>query len=211
MPTKSSSSSARPPSRPETALAFSNPRWNSRSGATTFSSTVIPRNSRVIWKVRPRPRCARRQGGFPSIRCPSNQTSPACGAIVPPIRLKTVVLPDPFGPISAVIEPSGTLTGREIPIVGDEYVDPEFGTGAVKVTPAHDPNDYQIGLRHDLEQLLVMNDDATMNAAAGADFEGLDRFKAREKVVERFEELGLLERVEDYEITLPVCERCKTV
>ncbi|MGD9587770.1 MAG: valine--tRNA ligase [Pyrinomonadaceae bacterium] len=103
------------------------------------------------------------------------------------------------------------LTGREIPIVGDDYVDPEFGTGAVKVTPAHDPNDYQIGLRHDLEQLLVMNDDGTMNAAAGADFDGLDRFKAREKVIERFEELGLLERVEDYEITLPVCERCKTV
>ncbi|MCC6329602.1 MAG: valine--tRNA ligase [Acidobacteria bacterium] len=103
------------------------------------------------------------------------------------------------------------LTDREIPIVGDEYVDPEFGTGAVKVTPAHDPNDYQIGLRHDLEQLLVMNDDATMNAAAGAEFEGLDRFKAREKVIERFDELGLLEKIDDYEITLPVCERCKTV
>ncbi len=103
------------------------------------------------------------------------------------------------------------LTGREIPIVADEYVDAEFGTGAVKVTPAHDPNDYQIGLRHNLEQLLVMNDDATMNAAAGHDFEGIDRFKAREKVVEKFEELGLLEKVEDYEITLPVCERCKTV
>ena len=103
------------------------------------------------------------------------------------------------------------LTDREIPIVADEYVDAEFGTGAVKVTPAHDPNDYQIGLRHNLEQLLVMNDDATMNAAAGAEFEGLDRYKAREKVVERFEELGLLERVEDYEVSLPVCERCKTV
>jgi valyl-tRNA synthetase len=103
------------------------------------------------------------------------------------------------------------LTNREIPIVADEYVDPEFGTGAVKVTPAHDPNDYQIGLRHDLEQLLVMNDDGTMNAAAGAEFEGLDRFKAREKVVERFEELGLLEKIEDYEITLPICERCKTI
>ncbi|MFN6964122.1 MAG: valine--tRNA ligase [Pyrinomonadaceae bacterium] len=103
------------------------------------------------------------------------------------------------------------LTGREIPIVADEYVDPEFGTGAVKVTPAHDPNDYAIGLRHDLPQLLVMNDDATMNAAAGADFEGLDRFEARKKVVERFEELGLLEKVEDYEVSLPICERCKTV
>src|SRR5829696_5316572 len=160
MPTNSSSSSARLASRPDTASVFKRRTWKPRSGATTFSSTVISRNSRVIWKVRPSPRWARCQGGFPSIRRPSNQTSPACGAIVPPIRLKTVVLPDPFGPISAVIEPSGTLTGREIPIVGDEYVDPEFGTGAVKVTPAHDPNDYQIGLRHDLEQLLVMNDDA---------------------------------------------------
>src|SRR5436190_173604 len=103
------------------------------------------------------------------------------------------------------------LTDREIPIVADEYVDAEFGTGAVKVTPAHDPNDYQIGLRHDLEQLLVMNDDGTMNAGAGVDFEGLDRFKAREKVIERFEELGLLEKIDDYEITLPICERCKTI
>ncbi len=103
------------------------------------------------------------------------------------------------------------LTDRKIPIVADEYVDAEFGTGAVKVTPAHDPNDYQIGLRHGLEQLLVMNDDATMNTAAGAEFEGLDRYKAREKVVERFEELGLLDRVDDYEVSLPVCERCKTV
>ncbi len=103
------------------------------------------------------------------------------------------------------------LTDREIPIVADEYVDAEFGTGAVKITPAHDPNDYQVGLRHDLPQLLVMNDDGTMNAAAGKDFEGLDRFKAREMVVERFAELGLLEKVDDYEITLPVCERCKTI
>ena len=103
------------------------------------------------------------------------------------------------------------LTGREIPIVADDYVDPEFGTGAVKITPAHDPNDYQLGERHNLPQLLVMNDDGTMNAAAGADFDGLDRFKAREKVVERFEELGLLEKIEDYEITLPICERCKTI
>ena len=103
------------------------------------------------------------------------------------------------------------LTSREIPIVGDEYVDAEFGTGAVKITPAHDPNDYQIGQRHNLQQLLVMNDSGEMNADAGPDFEGLDRFVAREKVVERFEELGLLEKIDDYEITLPVCERCKTI
>jgi valyl-tRNA synthetase len=103
------------------------------------------------------------------------------------------------------------LTNREIPIIADEYVDSEFGTGAVKITPAHDPNDYQVGQRHNLPQILVMNDDATMNSEAGAEFEGLDRFKAREKVIERFEELGLLEKIEDYEISLPTCERCKTI
>lgn len=103
------------------------------------------------------------------------------------------------------------LTNREIPIIADEYVDAEFGTGAVKITPAHDPNDYLVGERNNLEQLLVMNMDGTMNAAAGAEFEGLDRFAAREKVVAMFDELGLLEKVDDYEITLPVCERCKTV
>ncbi|MEP6848221.1 MAG: valine--tRNA ligase [Acidobacteriota bacterium] len=103
------------------------------------------------------------------------------------------------------------LTNREIPIIADAYVDAEFGTGAVKITPAHDPNDYLVGERHNLEQRLVMNMDATMNAAAGTEFEGLDRFVAREKVVEEFEKLGLLEKVDDYEITLPVCERCKTI
>ncbi|MDQ4121175.1 MAG: valine--tRNA ligase [Acidobacteriota bacterium] len=103
------------------------------------------------------------------------------------------------------------LANREIPIIADEYVDAEFGTGAVKITPAHDPNDYEVGIRHNLEQLVVMNDDATMNGNAPAEFVGLDRYKAREKVVARFEELGLLEKVEDYEISLPVCERCKNV
>ncbi|HZH34664.1 MAG TPA: valine--tRNA ligase, partial [Pyrinomonadaceae bacterium] len=103
------------------------------------------------------------------------------------------------------------LTNREIPIVADDYVDPEFGTGAVKITPAHDPNDYEIGLRHNLEQLVIMNDDATMNDAAGAEFAGLDRYEAREKVIGRFEELGLLEKIDDYEIALPLCERCGTV
>jgi valyl-tRNA synthetase len=103
------------------------------------------------------------------------------------------------------------LTGRVIPIVADEYVDSEFGTGAVKITPAHDPNDYEIGKRHDLQQLNVMNKDATMNADAGADFEGLDRYKARKLVIERFDELGLLDKIDEYEMSLPVCERCKTV
>jgi valyl-tRNA synthetase len=103
------------------------------------------------------------------------------------------------------------LTEREIPVITDEYVDAEFGTGAVKITPAHDPNDYLVGQRHDLDQLLVMNDDGTMNAAAGSEFVGMDRFAAREKVVADFERLGLLEKIEDYEITLPICERCKTI
>jgi valyl-tRNA synthetase len=103
------------------------------------------------------------------------------------------------------------LTNREIKIIADEYVESEFGTGAVKITPAHDPNDYEIGERHNLEKLVVMNDDATMNEAAGVEFVNLDRYAARERVVEKFEELGLLEKIEDYEVVLPVCERCKTV
>ena len=103
------------------------------------------------------------------------------------------------------------LTNREIPIIADEYVESEFGTGAVKVTPAHDINDWEMGERHNLEKLVIMNDDATMNSNAGADFEGLDRYVAREKVIERFEELGLLEKIEDYDVTLPHCERCKTI
>ncbi len=103
------------------------------------------------------------------------------------------------------------LTNREIKIIADEYVESEFGTGAVKITPAHDPNDYEIGERHNLEKIVIMNADATMNQNAGADFEGLDRYEAREKVIEKFEELGLLEKIDDYEVVLPHCERCKTV
>jgi valyl-tRNA synthetase len=103
------------------------------------------------------------------------------------------------------------LTNREIPIVADEYVDPEFGTGAVKITPAHDPNDYEMGLRHNLEQVVVIDPYAKMTAEAGADFAGLDRYQAREKVVADFEALGLLEKVVDYEFSISKCERCKTV
>ena len=103
------------------------------------------------------------------------------------------------------------LTGRQIPIIGDDYVESEFGTGAVKITPAHDPNDWEIGERHGLERLVVMNDDATMNEAAGSIFTGLDRYEARELVIEKFVELDLLEKIDDYEVTLPRCERCKTV
>ncbi|MET0645439.1 MAG: valine--tRNA ligase, partial [Pyrinomonadaceae bacterium] len=103
------------------------------------------------------------------------------------------------------------IVGREIPVVADEFVDPEFGTGAVKVTPAHDPNDYALGKRHGLAQVTVIDQHARMTAEAGAEFEGLDRYEAREKVVEKFEELGLLEKVADYEFSITKCGRCRAV
>ncbi|MER3426780.1 MAG: valine--tRNA ligase [Pyrinomonas sp.] len=103
------------------------------------------------------------------------------------------------------------LVGREIPIIADEAVDPEFGTGAVKVTPAHDPNDYEMGRRHHLPPVVIMDQHARMTEAAGPEFVGLDRYEARERVVQRFSELGLLERVEDYEFAISRCDRCRTV
>ena len=103
------------------------------------------------------------------------------------------------------------LTSREIPIIADEYVDAEFGTGAVKITPAHDPNDYEMGLRHNLDEVIVIDAHAKMTAAAGAAFAGLDRYQAREKVVAEFEAEGLLEKIVDYEFSISKCERCKTV
>jgi valyl-tRNA synthetase len=103
------------------------------------------------------------------------------------------------------------ILNREIPIVADDFVESEFGTGAVKVTPAHDPNDYEMGLRHNLEQIQVIDQFAKMTDAAGADFAGLDRYKARELVIEKLEALGLLEQIVDYEFAISKCERCKTV
>jgi valyl-tRNA synthetase len=103
------------------------------------------------------------------------------------------------------------IVGREIPVVADEFVDPEFGTGAVKVTPAHDPADYALGKRHDLPQVTVIDQHARMTADAGAEFEGLDRYEARERVVQKFEESGLLEKVVDYEFAITKCGRCRTV
>ena len=103
------------------------------------------------------------------------------------------------------------LTGREIPVIADEFVEPEFGTGAVKVTPAHDANDYEMGQRHSLPQVVVIDAQAKMTEDAGEDFAGLDRYKARTRVVEKFEELGLLEKVDEYEFAISKCERCKTV
>src|SRR5437867_2782549 len=102
------------------------------------------------------------------------------------------------------------IVNREIPIVADEFVESEFGTGAVKVTPAHDPNDYEMGIRHNLEQVNVIDRFARMTEEAGAEFAGLDRYKARELVIEKLEELGLLEKTVDYEFSISKCERCKT-
>jgi len=103
------------------------------------------------------------------------------------------------------------LTDREIPIIADEYVDKEFGSGFVKVTPAHDPNDFEIGLRHDLEQLLVIDEHGVMNEAAGSDFAGLDRYAARKKALQMLQEQGLLEKIEDHEHAVGHCYRCDTV
>ena len=102
------------------------------------------------------------------------------------------------------------LTGREIPVVSDDFVDPEFGTGAVKVTPAHDPNDFEMGQRHDLAQLVVIGEDGRMTDAAGP-YAGTDRFAARRAVVEQLEADGLLDRVEDHRHAVGHCSRCDTV
>jgi len=102
------------------------------------------------------------------------------------------------------------IVEREVPIVADAAVSREFGTGAVKVTPAHDFNDFELGLRHGLEVVQVMGLDARMSAAAGA-YEGLDRYEARKRIVADLDALGALERVEDYKLGVGVCYRCKTV
>ncbi len=101
------------------------------------------------------------------------------------------------------------LVGREIPVIADEYVDKEFGTGCVKITPAHDPNDFEVGLRHNLEQIKVMNDDATMNSYAGK-YEGLDRYECRKQMVEDLEKQGLLVKIEDHSHNVGQCYRCAT-
>ena len=90
------------------------------------------------------------------------------------------------------------LVGREIPIIADEYVDPEFGTGCVKITPAHDPNDFEIGKRHDLEFINVMNDDASINDNAPEKYIGKDRFEARKQVLQDIEQDGFLDKTENY-------------
>ena len=99
------------------------------------------------------------------------------------------------------------LVGREIPIVGDEYCEIGFGTGAVKMTPAHDPNDFEVGLRHNLEVIRVIADDGTINEFGGA-YEGLDRYECRKKIVADLEEQGYLVKIEDYSHNVGTCYRC---
>jgi valyl-tRNA synthetase len=102
------------------------------------------------------------------------------------------------------------LMNREVPIIADDFVDREFGTGAVKVTPAHDPNDFAMGQRHKLAEIDVMAPDAHMGAAAGG-YAGMDRFAAREKIVEDLKAQGLLERVTNHAMSVGLCDRCKTI
>lgn len=107
---------------------------------------------------------------------------------------KTVILP---------------LVGREIPVVADEYVDKEFGTGAVKITPAHDPNDFEVGKRHNLPEINVMNDDATINELGGK-YAGMDRYEARKAIVKDLEDAGLLVKIEKHVHNVGTHDRCKT-
>ena len=106
---------------------------------------------------------------------------------------KTVILP---------------LTGREIPVISDDYVDREFGTGIVKITPAHDPNDFLVGKRHGLEEINIMTDDAHMNELAGAKYCGMDRFECRKAIVADLEEGGFLDHIEDIDNQVGHCYRC---
>ncbi|MEE5990429.1 MAG: class I tRNA ligase family protein, partial [Lachnospiraceae bacterium] len=101
------------------------------------------------------------------------------------------------------------LVNRPIPVVADEYVDMEFGTGVVKITPAHDPNDFEVGKRHDLPVINIMNDDATINENGGK-YAGMDRYAAREAIVKDLDALGLLVRIEDYSHNVGTHDRCHT-
>ena len=101
------------------------------------------------------------------------------------------------------------LTGRQIPVIADEYVDREFGTGCVKITPAHDPNDFEVGKRHQLEEICILRDDATMNELCGK-YEGMDRYEARKAIVADLEALGLLVKVVPHSHAVGTHDRCGT-
>ncbi len=103
------------------------------------------------------------------------------------------------------------LTGRRIPVIADEYVDREFGSGCVKITPAHDFNDYEIGKRHDLPIINVLDVNACLNEKAPEAYRGLDRFEARERIVADLSAQGLLEKIEDHKLMIPRGDRSHAV
>ena len=128
-----------------------------------------------------------------------------------------------FGDVAIAVHPSDKrykdivgknvvlpIVGREIPVIADPYPDPEKGTGAVKITPAHDPNDFEVGQRHDLEHISCINPDATMNSYAGK-YEGMDRYECRKAWVKDLEEAGYLVKTEEKVIPVGGCYRCGTV
>ncbi len=128
-----------------------------------------------------------------------------------------------FGDVAVAVNPSDErynqligkklllpLVNKEIPVIADEYVDAEFGTGCVKITPAHDPNDFEVGQRHDLESIIVMNLDGTMNEKTGI-YNGLPREEARIKVIEDLKEQGYLVKIEEHDHSVGHCSRCGTI
>ncbi len=103
------------------------------------------------------------------------------------------------------------LVGREMPVIADDYVDPSFGTGALKITPAHDPNDFEVGVRHNLPQVKVINQEGKMSVEAGPHYQGLDRYECRKKIVRDLESGGYLVKTEDHAHAVGHCYRCNTV
>ena len=139
------------------------------------------------------------------------------GVVVATSRPETM-----FGDVAIAVHPSDErykdlvgnnvilpLVGREIPVIADSYVDKEFGTGCVKITPAHDPNDFEVGKRHNLEEIVVINDDATMNEKAGK-YAGMDRYECRKALVDDLEKEGLLVKVVPHSHNVGVHDRCHT-
>ena len=150
------------------------------------------------------------------IRYPSSNSE---SITVATVRPETI-----FGDVAIAVNPNDSrynslkketftipLTSRSIPLIFDEYSDPEMGSGAVKITPAHDFNDFEIGKRHNLELLNILNEDGSLNENCPKEFQGLDRFEARKKVVQLLKEKGFLEKIEDYKTTIPYGDRSNTV
>ena len=139
--------------------------------------------------------------------------------IVATVRPETI-----FGDMAIAVNPSDKrytsfknqtftipLTERKIPLIFDEYSDPEMGSGAVKITPAHDFNDFEVGKRHNLELLNILNDDGSLNNNCPKEFQDLDRFDARKKLIKDLKQQGYLEKVEDYKTTIPYGDRSNTI